>query len=74
MGATLQYRYATADLASTSPPCFAPTSIDVLANCSNPFPPIAVNGLMSVEQNATAAFNTLSLALCGTDPLFSETL
>jgi len=45
-----------------------PISITMLATCLNALPSIAVNGLMSVDQNATAAFKTLSLALCGTDP------
>jgi len=47
-----------ADFAPTSP-CLAPISINVLPNYSKPLPSSTVNGLMSVEQNATAAFKTL---------------
>ena len=53
-------------------PCVAPTFIIAFANCINPSPSTALNGLTSDTTNATELFNTVSFITF--DKLMSDLL
>ena len=52
--------------------CVAPSFIIAFANCTNPSPSIALNGLTSDTTNATELFNTVSFIIF--DKLMSDLL